>query len=123
MRPVLRRLQWLSDDMVDQRGSSVNCHSQSAATSHTVLPLIIEELHVVSRPDSEFEDNVIAEDVVSRLELGVGRSVEHRRIFKVAVRNLLKALSIVSVACTLRDRPSRRYTAYGLSFGPTLVHS
>ena len=63
--------------MVNQRGSSVNRYSQPAASSRVVFPVIVEELDVFSRPDSEFEDNIIAEDVVSRLERGVGRAVEH----------------------------------------------
>ena len=65
--------QELSDDVVDQRGSSVNHQSQSAATSS----MIIEGLHVVSRPDSGSEDKIVAEDIGSRLEQGVDRSVEY----------------------------------------------
>lgn len=37
--------------------------------------MIFEEIHNISRPDSGFEDNVIAEDIVSCLELDVDRSV------------------------------------------------
>ena len=86
--------------MVDQRGPSVNRRSQSAAASSKVLPMIIEEIHNISSPDSGFEDNVIAEDIVSRLELDVDRSVEHQKICKIANRRLVKALGRISIACT-----------------------
>ena len=108
--------------MVDQRGSSVYRHSQPAATSRVVSPVIIEELHLVSIPNSEFEENTIAENVVSRLGLGVGRSVEHRNDFTVVNRTLVKPL--IESACPVhRAIDSPRSTAYALSFGPVFVYS
>ena len=69
----------------------MNRDSQSAATSSMVLPMIIEALNDIPRPDSGFEDNVIAEDIVSRLELGVDRCVEHPKVFRIANHRFAKA--------------------------------
>ena len=123
MRSVLRLLQRLSDNLVHQRRSSENRHSQLTATSRLVFSVTIEEHHVVSRPSSEFGDNIIAEDVVAGLEIGVDCSVEHREVFGVANRTLDKALDRISISCASRDRLSPRYTVYALSFGPICVHS
>ena len=88
-----------------------------------VLRKIMQELQATLKPDLGIEDNVIAEDVVSRLEQGAGRPVEHRKFFGVADRTLVETLGRLSVSCASRDRLSRRYTAYALSFGYVLVHS
>lgn len=63
-----------------------------------VLRLIIQELQAPLKPDLGIEDNVIAEDVGSRIEQGVGRPVEHRKTFGVADRALVEPLGRLSVS-------------------------
>lgn len=53
---------------------------------------IIEGFHDFSRPDLGFGANVLVEDVVPRLELGVDRSVKDAKISKITNRRLAKAL-------------------------------
>ena len=85
----------------------MKCDSQSAATSSMVLPMIIEALNDIPRPGSGFEDNVIAEEIVSSLELGVDGRVEYPKVPRIANRRLAKAPGFESaLPVLLRDRPS-----------------
>ena len=54
--------------------------------------MIIQGFHDSSRPDLGFGANVLVEDIVPRLELGVDRCVKDAKISKITNRRLAKAL-------------------------------
>ena len=54
--------------------------------------MIIEGFDDISRPDLGFGANVLVEDIVPRLELGVDRSVKDAKISKITNCRLAKAL-------------------------------
>ena len=69
------------------------------------LPMIIQGSTIISRPDSGSEENIIAADVLSTLELKMDNALEHRKEFRVANGRSVWALGRIIVKCSFaKDR-------------------
>ena len=69
------------------------------------LPMIIQGSTIISRPDSGSEDNIIAADVLSMLNLNMDTAPEHRKEFRVANGRSVWALGRIMVTCAFaKDR-------------------
>lgn len=69
------------------------------------LPMIIQGSTVIARPDSGSEDNIIAVDVLSALELKMDTAPEHRKEFRVGNGKSVWALGRIVIKCVFaKDR-------------------
>ncbi len=69
------------------------------------LPMIIQGSTIISRPDSGSEENIIAADVLSTLDLKMDNAPEHRKEFRVANGKSVWALGRIMVKCSFaKDR-------------------
>ena len=69
------------------------------------LPMIIQGSTFISRPDSGSEENIIAADVLSTLDVKLDFAPEHRKEFRIANGRSVWALGRIVVNCTFaRDR-------------------
>lgn len=69
------------------------------------LPMIVQGSTIISRPDSGSEENIIAADVLSTLDLKMDTALEHRKEFRVANGKSVWALGRIMVKCSFaKDR-------------------
>ena len=90
--------------------SDVNCNSQSRPVAPSAcrvgsqrrlyLPIVINGEIIQSRPDSSCENNIIAAEVVSSLDLVTNTAPEHRKTFRLANGSLMEALGQVVFGCS-----------------------
>ena len=63
------------------------------------LPMIIQGSTFISRPDSGSEENIMAVDVLSTLDLKMDTAPEHRKEFRVANGRSVWALGRIMIKC------------------------
>ena len=63
------------------------------------LPMIIQGSTIISRPDSGSEENIIAADLLSTLDLKMDNAPEYRKEFRVANGKSVWALGRIMVKC------------------------
>ena len=63
------------------------------------LPMIIKGSTIISRPDSGAENNIIAMDVLSALNLKMDTAPKHRKMFRLANGKSVWALGRVVILC------------------------
>ena len=69
------------------------------------LPMIIQGSTFISRPDSGSEENIIAADVLSTLDVKMDTAPEHRKEFRIANGRSVWALGRIMINCTFaKDR-------------------
>ena len=69
------------------------------------LPIIIQGSTFISRPDSGSEENIIAADLVSKLDVKMDFAPEHCKEFRIANGRSVWALGRIMVNCTFaKDR-------------------
>ena len=77
------------------------------------LPMIINGSTMISRPDSGSEENIIAADVLSKLDLKMDSAPEHRKEFRVANGKPVWALGRTMIKCAFaRDRTLELHCAF-----------
>ncbi len=76
------------------------------ASQKMVLPMIIHGLTIDSRADSGSEENIISRDLISHLNLGIEDALEHRKEFRLANGNFVRALGRISIKCAFAKDPS-----------------
>lgn len=77
------------------------------------LPMIIHGSTIIARPDSGSEENIIAADVLSTLDLKMDTAPEHRKEFRVANGKSVWALGRIMVKCSFaKDRTLEFHCAF-----------
>ena len=85
--------------------SDLEDDSPSRSIRRVDLPMIIQGTTIISRPDSGSEDNIIAADVLSTLDLKMDTAPEHRKEFRVANGRSVWALGRITIKCAFaKDR-------------------
>ena len=84
------------------------------------LPMIIQGSTIISRPDSGSEENIIASDVLTMLDLKMDNAPEHRKEFRVANGKPVWALGRIMVKCSFaKDRTLDFYCTFYVFQNPT----
>lgn len=103
-----QRPKHMSRDGKIQQGRSVSppiIIDKRFRKARTILPIIIDKHTLNSKPDSGSEENIMAFDLTARLGLNIEDNEEHRREFRIANGNVVKALGRVHALCAFaKDR-------------------